>query len=85
MKVLPVASISLFLVLLQMAPSYVEARLRLSPADKRAAFTDTTQELPRVHVRKLQGDLVGLGGRPPADEYPLQLCEGDCDLDEDVS
>ena len=47
--------------------------------------------LPRVRVvrqRQLQeegGDLVGLGGDPHEREYPLQLCEGDCDEDTDVS
>ena len=34
--------------------------------------------------RKLQLQLVGYGGRPPADRFPLQLCEGDCDSDDQV-
>ena len=29
------------------------------------------------------GKLVGYGGTPPASVFPLQLCEGDCDLDTD--
>ena len=34
--------------------------------------------------RKLQLQLVGYGGRPPANRFPLQLCEGDCDNDDQV-
>lgn len=29
--------------------------------------------------------LVGYGGEPDASHFPLQLCEGDCDTDSDVS
>ena len=34
--------------------------------------------------RKLQLQLVGYGGEPPANRFPLQLCEGDCDNDDQV-
>ena len=30
-------------------------------------------------------ELVSYGGTPPASKFPLQQCEGDCDLDSDVS
>ena len=91
MKFVSLASSSLLLIFLQKAPSQIEARLRVPPSSN----TDTTiqyyssQELPRVHVRKLEdeegGKLVGMGGTPPDDEFPLLLCEGDCDDDDDVS
>ena len=29
--------------------------------------------------------LVGYGGSPPTSVFPLQRCEGDCDVDSDVS
>jgi hypothetical protein len=29
--------------------------------------------------------IVSYGGTPPANAFPLQLCEGDCDVDSDVS
>lgn len=48
----------------------------------------STQQPQVKIVRKLQeglGELVGLGGNPKDEHLPLQLCEGDCDDDEDVS
>lgn len=86
MKFLTIASSTLFVLLLQDAPATVDARLRLSSANKKAKQNDAL--LPRVHVRKLQDtgvELEGMGGIPPEEAYPLQLCEGDCDLDTDVS
>ena len=85
MKFLTIASSTLLVLLLQDAPATVDARLRVSAVNKKTAQDDAL--LPRVHVvRKLQGvKLDGMGGIPPQDAYPLQLCEGDCDVDSDVS
>lgn len=35
--------------------------------------------------RKLQLQLTAFGGEPDASRFPLQLCQGDCDGDDDVS
>jgi hypothetical protein len=38
----------------------------------------TERQLQRIRV-------IGNSGTPPENAYPLKLCQGDCDRDEDVS
>ena len=51
---------------------------------------ESTRQIIRLEVaeeaRHLQGvELEGHGGSPASEHLPLQLCEGDCDDDDDVS
>lgn len=49
-----------------------------------AAFASVKAAVRGVRRRKLQLQLKGFGGEPDPSRFPLQLCQGDCDGDDEV-
>ena len=68
----------------------LEGRLRATGVSRHAIPLANTENeglrgaIAHKSARALQ-QLVGYGGAPSDEYFPLKFCEGDCDTDEDVS
>ena len=55
-----------------------------NPTDSQKPSGRPTIE-PATPTQSTTKKLVSFGGSPPAESFPLSLCEGDCDVDAEVS
>ena len=70
---------------LPLRDSRLRGRLLVVNASELAPPNELRIIVPVEHKRRRLPNLVGYGGEPAASHFPLQLCEGDCDNDNDVS
>jgi hypothetical protein len=60
---------------------FLEAKNRSEHSTKKELRIVVPAKQERRHLAKL----LGFGGEPDAFRFPLQICEGDCDNDDEVS